>query len=81
MSESVLEEKENLFRAVRVAKLDELRDLGVNPYPYQFARTHKLDALQDLYKDLDTGVETQDEVCAWRDASAPCATAVCSLIY
>ena len=63
MSESVLEEKENLFRAVRVAKLDELRDLGVNPYPYQFVRTHKLDALQDLYKDLDTGAETQDEVC------------------
>lgn len=62
MSDSVLEEKENLFRAVRVSKLDELRDLGVNPYPYHFDRTHKLEELQTLYKDLEAGVETTQEV-------------------
>ena len=62
MSDSVLEEKENLFRAVRVSKLDELRDLGVNPYPYHFDRTHKLEELQTHYHDLEAGVETEVEV-------------------
>ncbi len=38
---------------IRRQKLQRLRDLGVNPYPYSFARTHTSDA---LLQDFDTKI-------------------------
>lgn len=46
----------------RKVKLQALRDAGVNPYAYTFARTHKAGALQAHYASLEAGTETQDQV-------------------
>lgn len=46
----------------RLKKLAQLKEAGVNPYAYSFERTHKAAQLQELYKDLASGVETQDVV-------------------
>ena len=46
----------------RRKKLEALRARGINPYPEKFSPTHKAAALQERYKDLATGTETQDEV-------------------
>ena len=56
-------EKENVFRASRLAKLEGVRALGLNPYPSRFDRTHSLDALQQMHADLEAGVETTERVC------------------
>jgi lysyl-tRNA synthetase class 2 len=50
------------YRAVRLAKVDKLRALGINPYPYRFERSHFNQAIQDRYADLPAGTETTDEV-------------------
>lgn len=47
-------------REGRIQKLTDLIDLGVNPYPYTFDKTANASTLQEKYKDLEAGVETQD---------------------
>jgi lysyl-tRNA synthetase class 2 len=54
--------EENQFRQARLDKLRELRALGVEPYPYAFARTDEAAALEARYRDLAPGAETQDRV-------------------
>ena len=49
------------IRQTRIQKLADLADKGVNPYPYTFAKTANASELQDKYKDLEAGVETEDE--------------------
>ncbi|MES2728607.1 MAG: lysine--tRNA ligase [Pseudomonadota bacterium] len=49
-------------RATKQAKLQQLVDAGVNPYPAKFHRSHTNGALQDKYADLVDGTETQDRV-------------------
>jgi lysyl-tRNA synthetase class 2 len=59
--------------AIRMAKLDQCREAGIEPYPYRFARTHTMGALQERYKELPTGEETPDvaavagRIMGWRD--------------
>lgn len=49
------------FRAARAANLTALRELGVEPFaPASFAVSAKASALQDQYKDLETGAHTED---------------------
>lgn len=55
-------EKENMFRAARLAKLSALREKGVNPYPAKFLKTHSLKDLHTLYSHLAPEEETQDKV-------------------
>jgi len=50
------------LRAVRVGKLEALRELGVDPYPVAFARTDEAAALDARYADLPVGAETGDTV-------------------
>ncbi|TAH35442.1 MAG: lysine--tRNA ligase [Alphaproteobacteria bacterium] len=50
------------YRAVRLAKAEKLREMGINPYPYKFVRSHTAQQLQDTYKDLAAGTETADVV-------------------
>jgi len=52
----------NRMRAERLRKLRELREQGVNPYPYKFQRSHRNQELQTKYKDLENDVETEDVV-------------------
>jgi lysyl-tRNA synthetase class 2 len=46
------------LRAARLAKLAELRALGVEPYPYAYRRTHMAAALDLSYATLAAGVTT-----------------------
>lgn len=50
------------LRQERLRKLDELKGAGLNPYPYGFKRSHYAVQLQDLYKDLQAGEESGDQV-------------------
>ncbi|MBR6163527.1 lysine--tRNA ligase [bacterium] len=49
------------IRSVRIQKLAELADKGVNPYPYSFDKNASAQFLQDKYKDLENGQELEDE--------------------
>ncbi len=48
------------IRQTRIQKLADLADKGVNPYPYKFVKTAEAAELQDKYKDLPAGEETDD---------------------
>lgn len=50
----------NQIRQTRIQKLTDLADKGVNPYPYKFNKTASAKELQEKYKDLEAGVETED---------------------
>jgi lysyl-tRNA synthetase class 2 len=50
------------IRNQRLQKLEKIYNLGLNPYPHKFQRTHKNSELQDKYKDLSNSQETQDLV-------------------
>jgi lysyl-tRNA synthetase, class II len=53
---------EDPLRAVRIGKRDSLKALGVDPYPYNFARTHEASELERRYDGLAAGAETEDRV-------------------
>ncbi|MDP1974950.1 MAG: lysine--tRNA ligase [Alphaproteobacteria bacterium] len=55
-------ESDNLYRDVRIKKMEELRGMGVNPYPYKFEKTHEALSLQEKYAELAMGEETNDKV-------------------
>ena len=48
------------IREGRIQKLTDLIDMGINPYPYTFDKTANAKTLQEKYKDLEAGVETED---------------------
>ena len=48
------------IRQTRIQKLAELADKGINPYPYSFDKDADAKFLQDKYKDLPAGEETED---------------------
>ncbi len=50
------------LRSERLRKLKELREQGVNPYPYSFRRTHLAQELQLKYAELPPDTETEDVV-------------------
>jgi len=50
------------LRAARLAKLESLRALGVDPYPYAFPRTHSAAALEQRHAGLAAGAETGERV-------------------
>ncbi len=50
------------LRAVRLAKLEALRELGVDPYPVAFARSDEAAALETRYAELPAGTDTGDTV-------------------
>jgi lysyl-tRNA synthetase class 2 len=49
-------------KAKRLAKLDDLRTEGTNPYPYRFDRTSTLGDLREQFGTLEPGTETEHEV-------------------
>ena len=48
------------IRQTRIQKLADLADRGVNPYPYAFDKNANAADLQEKYKDLPAGEETED---------------------
>jgi lysyl-tRNA synthetase, class II len=57
------DDAEDPLRAVRVGKREALRAQGVDPYPYNFARTHEAAELERTYVGLAAGAETGNRVC------------------
>ncbi len=49
-------------KARRLGHVGALRDLGANPYPYRFDRSHTLAELRSTWGGLEPGVETDDSV-------------------
>lgn len=52
----------NIHRESRLAKLRTLQEKGYNPYPYKFEPTAYAADLQEKYKDLEVGADTEDRV-------------------
>ena len=52
----------NIHRDSRLVKLRDLESKGYNPYPYCFKPTAYAADLQEKYKDLEAGVDTEDRV-------------------
>jgi lysyl-tRNA synthetase class 2 len=50
--------------AIRLAKIDALRESGVEPYPDHFDRSITADELASTYASLEAGAETEDVVSA-----------------
>jgi lysyl-tRNA synthetase, class II len=55
-----MNDAEDPLRAVRVGKLESLRALGIDPYPYRFARTHEAAELERRYAGLAAGAQTDE---------------------
>lgn len=50
------------LQAERLRKLNELKEMGIDPYPYNFKRSHMCAELQEKYKDLANEERTEDSV-------------------
>ena len=55
-------EKEHHLITERVKKLNQLKELGINPYPYKFNQTHHSTELQNNYAHLNAEDHTTDIV-------------------
>ena len=51
-------------KAKRLAKLDEMRSAGGQPYPYRFDRSHTLAEIRAAHSELEPGTETTVRVAA-----------------
>ena len=51
-----------IYRDSRLAKLKALEEKGYNPYPYRFQPNAFAADLQDKYKNLEVGTDTEDRV-------------------
>ena len=54
--------EENIHRQAKLAKLKNLQEKGYNPYPYRFVPNSYASELQEKYKDLAAGSDTDDRV-------------------
>lgn len=50
----------NIHRDSRIAKLKALQEIGYNPYPYRFKPNELAANIQEKYKDLEAGTDTED---------------------
>lgn len=50
----------DVIRQGRIDKANTLREQGINPYPYKFNKTASAKELQEKYKNLANGEETED---------------------
>ena len=58
----VTEEERAGIRSQRLAKLAQLREQGVEPYPYRFDRDRTIGELRDAFGHLEAGEETDTVV-------------------
>jgi lysyl-tRNA synthetase, class II len=57
-----MNDAEDPLRATRLAKLDGLKALGIEPYPYAFVRTDEAVELEQRHAGLPAGAETAERV-------------------
>jgi lysyl-tRNA synthetase class 2 len=55
-TKETIENTSNL-KEQRLAKLENLKSMGINPYPYEFKRSHTNQQLQEKFKDLADSTE------------------------
>lgn len=55
-------EKPNIFMQNRLRKLDEMKEDGINPYPYNYEVTHKAKEILESYDSLKPEEKTEDVV-------------------
>lgn len=60
MTSHIHEPDENQFRQSRLNKLQKIIDMGINPYPTTFHKTHSAQDIHTKYDYLANGQETQD---------------------
>ena len=53
---------ENVLKKSKLVKLKALEDSGIEAFPHNFERLHSAQFLQEKYKNLESGVETEDKV-------------------
>jgi len=53
---------ENQFREARLAKLEKIRELGLEPYPSTFKERDNIQSIVNQYQHLEDGEETSDNV-------------------
>src|SRR6476661_6736354 len=56
------DEKDNQFRRARLDKLAALQALGIDAYPYGFARSHDAATLERRHAELPNGTVTEERV-------------------
>lgn len=54
--------KDNPLRLEKINKLNQMKDLGIDPYPHNFDKTHSLKDLPEMVKDLEAGEKTEIKV-------------------
>ncbi|MDD4557092.1 MAG: lysine--tRNA ligase [Alphaproteobacteria bacterium] len=59
-TDTTAKESNNIHRDSRIVKLKALQEKGYNPYPYCFKPNALANDLQEKYKDLEAGVDTED---------------------
>jgi lysyl-tRNA synthetase, class II len=57
-----MNDAEDPLRGIRLAKLDGLKALGIEPYPYAFSRTDEAAELERRHAGLPAGAETDERV-------------------
>jgi lysyl-tRNA synthetase, class II len=62
MAETLDQDDDNQFRRVRLDKLASLQALGIDAYPYRFARTQDAALLERRHADLPAGAVTDERV-------------------
>ncbi|MFN4224507.1 MAG: lysine--tRNA ligase, partial [Fervidobacterium nodosum] len=50
------------FREARIKEIDELRNLGINPYPYSYNKTHTTEDIKKQFEHLSNGEVTDKRV-------------------
>src|SRR5574344_319895 len=61
MTQEILQhDSDSSIRQQRMQKLSDLADKGINPYPYSYKKDIQAAQLQEKYKDLAAGEETED---------------------
>jgi lysyl-tRNA synthetase class 2 len=56
------EENQNHLIKERISKLNEIRELGINPYPYTFEKKNNAKELLTKYSKLESEEKTEDNV-------------------
>src|SRR3989338_453191 len=56
------QESSSRIRNQRLEKLEKIKNIGINPYPYKFNRTHRAQELHENFKSLSNGQEGNETV-------------------
>lgn len=50
------------FREERIKEIEEIRELGINPYPYSYKKTHTTEGIRKQFQNIANGEVTDERV-------------------